>query len=551
VSEAATVDWEVDTVGVANPVDADDFLGGVLPSGQANFPAGESTTQVVITVNPDFSFEADEEFRLTLTGAGGNGTVVVSDENDAFGMIINDDAAFSVNPGPQFRLRQQDSSGSDFDNWGIDNVSHTGGLVSDDFDPDIDLTQWGSVELGETNSNFGGTGNSLFFTGSGQRAITTNPLNAVSGDVLSFDFIYGDDNNGGENPEDGEEVVLEYSLDTGQSWTFINQYDLNVTSWTTMNEPAPAGAIRDPEAADEGISISFDVVRFGVDTNAVESMVPWEVVGSGSAPADAADFPGGVLPSGVLHFAAGEITKSITIDVLDDGLFEADETFDLVVGGIGSGFLATGTILNNDSMPNGDFDGDGDYDCDDIDGLVENIVNQTNVATYDMDGNATLDTADLDEWLAVAGNVNLPSGNPYLVGDANLDGIVDGQDFLAWNDSKFTSGNGWCGGDFNADGITDGQDYLLWNNNKFTSSATVAPLAPATPSLPEEAAQRIVVSPPAMAPVPAPLHVGILYQAAPPALRVSETDAAFADLEADQDESDQEDRWEHPWAELR
>ena len=33
--------------------------------------------------------------------------------------------------------------------------------------------------------------------------------------------------------------------------------------------------------------------------------------------------------------------------------------------------------------------------------------------------------------------MNLPSGNPYLLGDANLDGTVDGQDFLIWNSNKF------------------------------------------------------------------------------------------------------------------
>jgi hypothetical protein len=64
--------------------------------------------------------------------------------------------------------------------------------------------------------------------------------------------------------------------------------------------------------------------------------------------------------------------------------------------------------------------------------------------------------------------------NPILPGDANLDGTVDGPDFLDWNDAKFTSDNGWCGGDFNADGTTDGADFLIWNNFKFQSSDGVA-----------------------------------------------------------------------------
>ncbi len=55
-------------------------------------------------------------------------------------------------------------------------------------------------------------------------------------------------------------------------------------------------------------------------------------------------------------------------------------------------------------------------------------------------------------------------------GDANLDGTVDGLDFIEWNAHKFTNTAAWCSGDFNADGIVDGQDFVAWNMNKFTSA---------------------------------------------------------------------------------
>ncbi|MEM8679376.1 MAG: hypothetical protein AAGF97_08495, partial [Planctomycetota bacterium] len=76
-------------------------------------------------------------------------------------------------------------------------------------------------------------------------------------------------------------------------------------------------------------------------------------------------------------------------------------------------------------------------------------------------------------WLVEAGDVNL--GAPYLVGDADLNGVVDGQDFVTWNASKFTVHPAWCAGDFTADGLVDGQDFIAWNDNKFTSS-TVPPV---------------------------------------------------------------------------
>lgn len=77
---------------------------------------------------------------------------------------------------------------------------------------------------------------------------------------------------------------------------------------------------------------------------------------------------------------------------------------------------------------------------------------------------------DLDEWLSRAGSVNLGSGNSFLTGDATLDGVVDGVDFVVWNAHKFTQDSRWCRGDFNADGSVDGQDFIIWNDNKFQSS---------------------------------------------------------------------------------
>ena len=63
----------------------------------------------------------------------------------------------------------------------------------------------------------------------------------------------------------------------------------------------------------------------------------------------------------------------------------------------------------------------------------------------------------------------------YRLGDADLDGNVDGQDFIAWNAHKFTNIAEWCAGDFNADGVVDGLDFIEWNANKFTSAVMLRP----------------------------------------------------------------------------
>ena len=123
----------------------------------------------------------------------------------------------------------------------------------------------------------------------------------------------------------------------------------------------------------------------------------------------------------------------------------------------------------------GDFDDNGVYSCVDIDALVAEIFAGTNNPSYDLNSDLLVNLDDLATWLGVAGVANLPSHNPYLFGDANLDGFVDGQDFIVWNGNKFTNHPAWCSGDFNADGFVDGQDFVIWNGNKFQSSNFVLP----------------------------------------------------------------------------
>jgi hypothetical protein len=122
-----------------------------------------------------------------------------------------------------------------------------------------------------------------------------------------------------------------------------------------------------------------------------------------------------------------------------------------------------------------DFDDDGDFDCQDIDGLVAEIVAGTHSRPFDLTGDHLVDIADRDSWLAVAGAANLASGNAYLLGDANLDGFVDGSDYNTWNAHKFSTTAAWCSGDFSADGFVDGSDFSVWNANKFQSSSSVVP----------------------------------------------------------------------------
>lgn len=127
-----------------------------------------------------------------------------------------------------------------------------------------------------------------------------------------------------------------------------------------------------------------------------------------------------------------------------------------------------------------DFDGDTRCTLVDLDMLTMEAATGGNGPQFDLNGDGSVDRSDINDptvgWLTQGGaaNPDVTDGNPFLEGDANLDSVVDGQDFIVWNGNKFNSTGLWSLGDFNADGVTDGQDFLLWNGNKFTSSDGVS-----------------------------------------------------------------------------
>lgn len=140
----------------------------------------------------------------------------------------------------------------------------------------------------------------------------------------------------------------------------------------------------------------------------------------------------------------------------------------------------------------GDFDENGSYGLSDIDALVGEIAAASDDPAFDLSGDGAVDVSDLEAWRMVAGEANLPSQQPYLVGDANLDGGVDGSDFNLWNAAKFSTTPRWSAGDFNADGVVDGSDFNLWNANKFLAADHLTGLVP-EPSLLFPAAAALIV----------------------------------------------------------
>ncbi len=141
-----------------------------------------------------------------------------------------------------------------------------------------------------------------------------------------------------------------------------------------------------------------------------------------------------------------------------------------------NGRVDIGSVEVNDSVTlNLDFNNDTLYNCADMDLLEAAIDLGVFNAAFDVNQDLALTSADVFAWLMDAGELRFGAGRFFKNGDANLDGVVDGQDFITWNGSKFTNANRWCLGDFNQDDVVDGQDFIIWNANKFTMSDSGRP----------------------------------------------------------------------------
>src|SRR5688500_5451406 len=139
----------------------------------------------------------------------------------------------------------------------------------------------------------------------------------------------------------------------------VENAKLNAFAVYSTAAPSPTLAIAAANASlNEGNSgstaFTFTVTRRGTTPDAAASA--FAVTGSGANPAAAADFTGGVSPTGTVSFAAGEATKTIAVNVAGDSTVEPAENFTVALSNPSAGTAigtatATDTILNDDTAP--------------------------------------------------------------------------------------------------------------------------------------------------------------------------------------------------------
>jgi len=321
-----TIGWSVSGSG-PNPANAADFAGGILPSGTVTFAAGEASKTITILVSGDTTVEPDNGFTVTLSNASGGMTIGTA---SATGTILNDDKSVASIVATD-AVKAEGNSGTTAFTFTVtlDQAAVSGQTIG-----------WSVSGSGPNPANaadFAGgilpSGTVTFAAGEASKTITI----LVSGDTTV-------------EPDNGFTVTLSnasggMTIGTASATGTILNDDKSVASIVATD------AVK-AEGNSGTTAFTFTVT---LDQAAVSGQtIDWSVSGSGSNPANAADFAGGILPSGTVTFAAGETSKTITVLVSGDTTVEPDNGFTVTLSSPSAGLTigtasATGTILNDDS----------------------------------------------------------------------------------------------------------------------------------------------------------------------------------------------------------
>jgi hypothetical protein len=315
------LNWAVVGSGTA-PAEAADFAGGVLPSGQVSFAAGQWQQAVTVALNNDLLVEADEQFTLQLsdptTGAA---------EGSAVATIVDDDASLDI--AATSLVHAEGDRGSTPFVFSITRLGDTAGSAS------VGWAVTGLAPDAADAGDFAGTALPGGTVGFAAGQSVANVTIAVRGDRLV-------------EPDERFRVTL---ADPSAGLSVAG----GALDFTILNDDTSVSiAATDASKAEGRIGATpfvFTVTRSGVLTGA--SSATWQVIGGLSDSANPADFVGGVAPSGTVSFAAGETSQTITVNVAGDAVAEADEQFRVVlgrpVGTTVATLSATATILNDDT----------------------------------------------------------------------------------------------------------------------------------------------------------------------------------------------------------
>jgi hypothetical protein len=335
LSISRQVTWTITGTG-SNPADAADFK---AMTGTLALPAKASLVELLIPVLNDAAIEPNEGYTVTLSNAGPGVTFT---QASAASVIANDDYKASLSIVKASRAEGTGSGSTDFAftvtldpapprnfvptfGWKVGPGTASGTVSADAADFVGGVLPQGTVAVGLNNA-------------------TATIIVPVARDTAaelneSFTLTLIDGATG---------------LEVGKAQATILNDDTNLSiAATSANKPEGSGPSPTP--------YTFTVTRTGNLSQATTAA--WSTAGStgsGTLPANAADFAGGTLPSGTVSFAAGQKTQLITVNVAADRAVENNERFAVTLASPSAGATITtatagGIIQNDDATGTGAF----------------------------------------------------------------------------------------------------------------------------------------------------------------------------------------------------
>jgi hypothetical protein len=399
---AASVDYAV-TGGGMNPASGADFAGGAFPSGRLDFAVGETSKDLVIQIAGEGVIENNEGFTVTITAVEAAQVSPQINQGSANGLIVSDDFQPSISVS---LVTQDDAEGdSGLKAWTF-NLQRTGVVNPATVDWAVSASAPGpSASPGDFANGQFPFGQVSFADGEFNKQVTVYVAGDTAYEPLErFTFTIS-------NPTDGARLPNPVSV------VMIRNDD-----------PPPTHSISTVHGAqlegDSGLtSFVFTVTRTG-DVNTASS-VDWITLAAyGHDPVTGDDFQGGVLPSGSLSFAVGEVSKSITVNVRADATPELNEGFVVRLQNTSpDSAIATATALavitNDDGVTAQRL---ADFDAARIDDVLVQRGSNGQVSYVDMNG--TFETGGLKMVLGALPAGWIAVGSADFTGDGRAEVLV-------------------------------------------------------------------------------------------------------------------------------
>lgn len=301
-------------------------FGGVEPTATAKvtIPAGQTSAKLpAFGVSGDTVLEATETFTVTL-GTPETAGAVLGANKTATGTLVNDDAVNVTIA--SFSKLEGNAGTTDFDF-----------TVTLDQAAAIDVVvPWAFAHVTTNKDDFGGTEPPT----TGKVTIPAGQLTAkiefdVSGDTL--------------NENDETFTVTLQTPETAGAALGAGK----VGTATVQNDDVVTATIDSKTLAEGNTGTTSFVFTVTLDKAAAgEVIIPFTLA---NGTAKDSDFAAGQAKTGKVTIAAGQTTKTITIDVSGDTTLEGDDTFTVTLGTpettnavLGAAKIGTGTITNDD-----------------------------------------------------------------------------------------------------------------------------------------------------------------------------------------------------------